>query len=336
MLLRNSAFLVFASFEPFCGKSYFAAVQASESPRRQLDRRNGTYYKIVMAVSKTSSSADRDPHAAKAGFDAEWAGSKRIWRRLMMPLYCFPDTGLLGLTPLRLHILICGFPRSGTTLLQMMLENGLPEARRFGYEVGGWRAATYSWRNHAMVISKVPHDVFRLQALKDFYKGRKAQLRIILMVRDPRDVLTSQRKTGGPKGYVVGPQRWRDHYQAFVRWQNDPDAMLVRYEDLVSDVDGQQARVEAFTGEKMSTPFSHFHDIERPDFDTQTLNGLRPVEQSLLFRWAGPDHHARIEEVLREMPDLPQILISLGYEPDDSWIERWRHQEPAHVAAVAQ
>src|SRR5690348_217375 len=100
---------------------------------------------------------------------ASWPRLLQLERRLLMPLYRLPDTGLLGLTPLRTHILVCGFPRSGTTLLQLMLENSLPHARRFGREVGGWRAATYAWRNHAVLISKVPHDMFRLDPLRKFY-----------------------------------------------------------------------------------------------------------------------------------------------------------------------
>jgi len=39
-------------------------------------------------------------------------------------------------------------------MLQMMLENAMPQARRFGCETGGWRAATFAWRNHALLISK--------------------------------------------------------------------------------------------------------------------------------------------------------------------------------------
>lgn len=241
-----------------------------------------------------------------------------------MPIFQLPDTGFLGLTPLRTHILICGFPRSGTTLLQMMLENALPEARRFGCETGGWRAATYAWRSHSVVISKVPHDVFRLTALQNFYSVRAARLRVILMLRDPRDVLTSRRQTGGPPGYCVGVERWRKYYAAFLRHQNTSDVCVVRYERLVADVQAEQERIESFTGERGQVPFSRFCEIERPDFDTSTLNGLRPAETSLVARWMRPEHRDRVRHVLQEMPELPDALVQLGYERDTCWVQQWR------------
>jgi Sulfotransferase domain len=282
-----------------------------------------------------TSELDKVVSGDSANFGEQWDWLRRMERGVLMPLCRVADTGILGLTPLRLHILICGFPRSGTTMLQMMLENGLPNARRFGREVGGWRAATYSLRNHAIVVSKVPQDVFRLNPLRRFYAGRKAELRIILMVRDPRDVLTSRRKNGGPAGYVVSSARWQRYYDAFCASREAADAVVVRYEDLVKDVAGQQARIERFTGEKMAVPFEQFHTVERPDFDLQTLNGLRPVESSLLRRWAEAEHRARIEQVLRELPLLPGALIDLGYERDDAWADAYRSGFAAPAGAAS-
>ena len=255
-------------------------------------------------------------------FSDSWPLLKRIRRRFVMPFYRIPDTGLFGLTPLKKHILICGFPRSGTTMLQLMLENGIPDALRFGRETGGWRAATFCWRNHAKAITKVPHDLFRLTPLRNLYAKRDVQLKILLMLRDPRDVLTSQRTTGGSFGYVVSSERWRRYYEAFKRHQNDPDVIVVRYEDLVTNVDNQQTRIEHFTGETMTAPFSRFNEVERPDFDTSTLNGLRPVDQSLVARWSAPNHFSRIRQILTELPELPNSLIDLGYATDTSWLDR--------------
>jgi hypothetical protein len=264
-----------------------------------------------------------------------WPLLKRLRRQVVMPLFRVPDSGVFGLTKLQMHILICGFPRSGTTMLQMMLENALPQARRFGREVGGWRAATFSWRNHPLLISKVPHDVFRLQSLRNFYARRQAKLKIILTVRDPRDVLTSQRNVGGPAGYVVSSDRWCDYYEAFLRHRREPDVLEVRYENLVCNVESEQSRIEGFLDLKMTVPFREFHQVERPDFDTSTLNGLRPIEQSLLARWVQPQHRQRIEQVLAELPQLPQAVMEFGYETVMGWIERWRHAQVAQPWGTA-
>jgi hypothetical protein len=257
-----------------------------------------------------------------SAFAAHWAPLKRFRRLMLMPVFCVPDSAFFGLKPLRTHILICGFPRAGTTLMQMMLENAHPGARRFGREVGGWRAATYSLRNHSIMISKVPHDIARLDALRRHYAGRRAQLKIIAMIRDPRNILTSQRTLDGILQYVVCPARWRFYYRNLLEQREKEDVLIVRYEDLVSDVECEQARIEEFTGEKVTYPFRMFHEFERTDFDTSTLNGLRPVEKTLLDRWREPMHRPRIQQVLRELPELPQALIDLGYEADNDWINQ--------------
>lgn len=276
-----------------------------------------------MSVSSSDQSWNARETSPEGLIDSQWPLIKRLRRRLICPVYRLVDSGLPLLTPLRKHILICGFPRSGTTLLQMMLENGIPTARYFGKEFSGWRAATYTWRNHDIVISKMPHDLFRLDSLRCFYSMRSADLKIILTLRDPRDVLTSQRKTDGPEGYVVGPERWRSYYHALLKQMDHSDSIIVRYEQLVSDPGSVQKCVESFAGEKMVTPFQHFHTVDRPDFQTNTLNGLRPVETSLVGRWSDPEHRAYLQKILRELPELPEALVKLGYEPDTKWVDQY-------------
>jgi len=267
---------------------------------------------------------------------SDWTWHKRLRRRLIAPLYRISDTGLFGLTPLRIHILICGYQRSGTTLLQAMLEHALPHARRFGKEFEGWRAATYSWRNHAVMISKVPNDLFQLHRVRNFYQGRQAKLRTILVIRDPRDVLTSKHSATRVGDYVQNPVEWRKFHTYFRLYCNDPDVLVVRYEQLVTDTSGTQARIEAFIGEKVERRFEDFHQELRDDFDTRHLNGVRPVDRSHVGRWALPEHRDRIEGLLlREIPDLCQILVELGYEPDESWVQRWQFDHAAKTVATA-
>ena len=262
--------------------------------------------------------------SAETIFDG-WGPLKRARRRAMARVYRFADSGWFGLTRLEQHVLICGFPASGTTLLQLMVENGLPQARRFGREVGGWRAATYCWRNHPVVISKVPHDLFRLNPLRNFYAGRRADLRVVLTLRDPRDLLTARRKRScGTVDYCLTPGQWRQYWRAFAAHRHDAGTTVVRYEALVADPAAEQARVEAFLGRPMATPFADFLTVDRPDFDPTTLCGLRPVETSRVARWAADEHRGRVAQLLADLPELPDVLARLGYEPDDRWAEAYR------------
>jgi hypothetical protein len=257
---------------------------------------------------------------------------KRLHWKLRRAIFCLPDTGLFGLTPLRTHILISGYPRAGTTLLQMMMEYALPEARRYGRERSGWRVAAYKWRNDAVIISKLPSDICILAELQAFYRRRSARLRPIVLLRDPRDVLTSRHATTGDDAYFIDIGEWRQYHDAVARHLTDRDVLIIRYEDLVSDIAGVQARIDSFTGEPSRRPFADFHKEGRQDFDTLNLNGVRPVEAGNVARWQRPAHRARIEQILREVPDFPQILIDTGYEQDAEWIE---FGVPRHKSSAA-
>jgi hypothetical protein len=206
-----------------------------------------------------------------------------------------------------------------------MMEAALPRARKFKREIRGWRAATSRFRNHEVMITKRPRDIFDLHRIKRFYRERQAKLRTIITVRDPRDALTSSHpRSVRKRPYHFTIAGWRDLYPHLARYLHDPEVLVVRYEDLVSDLDGVEASIEAFVGERIEHSFSEFHKGVPRYFDTRALNGVRPVDGRGVGRWKLPQHTARIEEILRQLPDFPQQLIDLGYEKDSNWLS----QEP--------
>jgi hypothetical protein len=268
------------------------------------------------------------PQLAYSGYSAmqqrvkrfeRWPVWQQVRRGVQAPIYRFVDTGLFGLTPLKTHILICGFPASGTTLMQLMIENGLPNARRFGKERSGWRAATYSVRNHSVLISKQPRDLLRLDPLRNFYSRRDARLKIILMLRDPRDLMTVQRERNGTLGYCGCFAAWQNDYRSYLQQRDRSDTLVVRFEDLIQNPFPQQQRIEEFTQCSMQVPFDAFQQVKRTDFDTSTLRGLRPIDPTRVARWKEPIHHDRICQALSHLPELPGALLRLGYETDEAW-----------------
>src|SRR5687767_14328183 len=69
------------------------------------------------------------------------------------------DRGNLGLRPLETHVVICGFPRSGSTLLLLMAEACFARAKTFHRERSALSAARTVWRNHSLMITKNPNDI---------------------------------------------------------------------------------------------------------------------------------------------------------------------------------
>jgi hypothetical protein len=255
----------------------------------------------------------------------DWPWLKRWRRRFLAAFYRLPDRGWFGMTPLELHAVICGFPRSGTTLLQLALQFAHPQARGFRGETDGWRAATYCYRNHRVLFSKVPADLFELDRLRAFYRTRSARLRVLAMVRDPRDQLTSQHALQAEPYQSF--ETWRRYYRAFTAEQEHADVHVVSYEDLVADPTGVQKQIEAFLELPPGRPFTAFHTANWNQFDLFALNGLRPIDATTVGRWKHATHRPRISAALHTLPQLPQALIDLGYELDKTWLGAYQGSE---------
>ena len=94
--------------------------------------------------------------------------------------------------PLQTHVVMCGFPRSGSTLLQVVAEACYTKARAFREERAAINAARDLVRTHALMITKQPSDLFHVDEVRQFYAPLRTQLRFVLTKRDPRAILTSR------------------------------------------------------------------------------------------------------------------------------------------------
>ena len=225
------------------------------------------------------------------------------------------------MTPLEAHLVICGFPRSGTTLLQLMAETAYPSARTFGVERSGLGAANNDFPGSApLIISKQPDDIFRIDEIRDSYtwRGTRTRVRFIVSVRDPRAVLTSVHGMNRDI-YWVSAERWRSTYLHYDYARGFDDVIVVEYRDLVLEPQKVQGQLAAAIGIEPERAFADFHQSVPGEFNTLALNGVRPLDPATLDKWREPKHADRIRHLLREMPELPDRLIEMGYEHDTAW-----------------
>ena len=247
-------------------------------------------------------------------------------RHLRTEVIRFIDRGWFGLTPLEAHLVICGFPRSGTTLLQLMVETAVPEATRFGRERSGLGIARKHWPGRSpYLITKRPDDIFWIDEIREFYTqlGTRTRARFVICVRDPRAVLTSRHETD-KSVYWVSIDRWRAIYNHYQYLAGADDVCVVEFKDLVSRISDVQQRLTKLMEWKVSANFDEFHQRVPEDFQTVALNGVRTLDPNTLERWARPEHAERMRYLLREMPELPARLIEMGYERDDAWTSAYR------------
>lgn len=229
------------------------------------------------------------------------------------------DRGWLGRTPLEGHVVVCGFPRAGTTLLDLLVRHCVADVWGWHEEVPALTAALDAHRNHRWMCTKDPRDVHRLDAVRDHYATRRGELRALVLVRDPRDVLTSTHAGYPPsRGYYCETSRWRAVWQAVTSVEDDPDVAIVRYEDLVQHPDAVQARLTAWLGWEVVRPFASFPRAvttagTRLDAMTRgALGGLRPLDERGIGRWQRPEHADRLAGCRAAIPELDEAIARWG------------------------
>jgi hypothetical protein len=139
------------------------------------------------------------------------------------------------------------------------------------------------------------------------------------MIRDPRDVLTSFHASK-PDDYYLSCDRWLALYEHYRYVRDDDDVLVVRYEDLVSDCESVQARLQEFAGLKTEMSFKEFTNAVPEGFETIALNGIRPPDTNSVGRWRQSQHRERLQSILASLPELPLYLIDMNYEADAGWV----------------
>ena len=104
--------------------------------------------------------------------------------------------------------------------------------------------------------------------------------------------------------------------------------MTVRYEDLVSDADSQQARImQTYPFLEKTHPFSEFNKYSQASkINQDAMNDLRPPSKDRIDAWK--KHLPRIKAQMLTHAGLEQALINHGYEPDTQWTKILDNVEP--------
>ncbi|MEE8600440.1 sulfotransferase [Euzebya tangerina] len=250
---------------------------------------------------------------------------RRVAKRLLRAAV---DRGLPGTTPLDAHLVICGFPRSGSTLLQLVVDACVHDVCSFVGEVEARWAAQFANRNHRWLLTKRPADITAVDDVRCWYTRNPGRAVFLVTVRDPREVLTSTHKGYPPsRGYYCEIERWQDVHRRIRAIEADPDVVVVSYEELTGQPSDVEARLGAELGWSLSIPFERFHErarasTELPAIDVGALGGVRPLQPPPTGRWAAASHRERMREVVRRAPEVLSACRHWGYTTDDHWAEQ--------------
>lgn len=244
----------------------------------------------------------------------------------------------------RTHVLICGFPRSGTSLLFNMMAATLPGYRRDEFE----RYAPNRLHRLGNYITKAPMDVFHVRELDKLNINRK-KLAILVVVRDVRDVLSSRHPLI-PDEFFIGfdhswwpnrttPEGWSysapgivDIFDEMFRIRERSDVMFVRYEDLVLEPGTVQAHVAdrfslPFTGsfaqyDRITTNHPYLYKGRHKARDEALALEGKPLTTTRVQRWRTDQRiRNRVRSQFERCSRLFEPLEFFSYESSRTWFD---------------
>ena len=215
-----------------------------------------------------------------------------------------------GILPRR--IIICGSPRSGTTLMNELMKcydavyvmNREESALRFPYMVTGKK----------FVVTKHPLDFRRLDKIIAVFD----EPFILFMLRDPRDVVVSRHYKQN-NNYLVNFRVWLEAIQAYESLTYDKK-ILIRYEDLTNAPGTIQREIAERIGLSVNMNFKDFYkNVDATHQDIKSLGSIRPIDPKNSGKYLKREHANRIIEQLQKYPEFSECVIRYGYEKDRSW-----------------
>lgn len=246
-------------------------------------------------------------------------------------------------------IFVVGCPRSGTTLLRLMLDSHpaiscgpethfvaplqqvmdrWPALSRFGFEREYWYEKLADFvdsfqsdyarrRGKRRWADKTPLYALHLDFVNDLFPRSQ----VVHLIRDGRDVVASHRDSWGYRSALGASDKWRRFVTAARSFGDraEPDRYLeIRYEDLVDDPEATMRATLAFLGEAWDDAVLRYDDAAHdvyPGYAAVTDEHRRSDgDESLIYR-SRVSGGGRLDPVLRQLFTVRagRLAAELGY-----------------------
>lgn len=233
------------------------------------------------------------------------------------------------------QIIICGFPRGGTSLVFNMLTATMPEYKNMGREASALSviAKRGNW------ITKLPRDISNLKKISKS-NFRKKKILVMILFRDPRDAITSVHRLLPDRYYMGFDERGFNQcglgaiYESCQEVLESPpeglDVVTVYYESLCLDPLPLQSEIEGKMFHKFDTDLSNFHLLKEGMAYRSNQNAEEIASEEItsirIDKWRDPKHFDRIRSQFERFPKLFTMLEELGYETDRRWFQPYKRK----------
>lgn len=281
----------------------------------------------------------RSVQAPQVERDAEVGLSKKLFQNELshfsLPGYFRNRLAGTKISVPPLFIVGCG--HSGTTMLRHVLGMhsrlyAVPyESRIFFHSRSKIALADWVWSLTAISlgksrwVEKTPSHIHRMAQILKAYPDA----RILLLIRDGRNVAISLRKRWGD--FERSVSRWVEDNRAGEPYWNHPNVMVLKYEDLVSNFEGEMREICDFIGEPFEDVFLNFTrpaEVEggNGQAEAHSPDGAQPRE--LRDRQISRGLYGAEERWRQQMTDEERsqfkaiagdMLVEYGYASDKDW-----------------
>ena len=129
---------------------------------------------------------------------------------------------------------------------------------------------------------KSPANVFYFKEIIDYFEG---SVKIIQMVRDGRDVVTSIHPSNNSKHWV-SIKRWTSSVEAGLKYRNVPQVITIRYEDLILDYGLTIRRICEHIEEKIDNRIMNWYEFAKIKKNKNIVgHKIRPVFTSSIKKY---------------------------------------------------
>jgi hypothetical protein len=237
----------------------------------------------------------------------------------------------------RVHIV--GAARSGTTMLHYAMgafQNALLCERETSpvwspSTLESFRIALKNLGSTVLYVTKRNFSWYTPAKIIDLkHEVRSGGLGLIMLVRDPRDALTSRHANAHGQHYYLEIDRWLSSINAgeglFDSLSDYPRKIIIRYEDLISDPNGTCEKMCRHLNLQLKSEITDFGDLPRSvalaksriSMET-ALNRLRAFDPSSIGKW---------KKFSSDMSYLNNIMENTYYRTSlEKFMSRYRYIE---------
>jgi len=226
-------------------------------------------------------------------------------------------------------IIIGASPRSGTTLLLSILDAypNIHSIQRQTYAFTKWtedepcippridRLYREFIRHRVSPkakrwCEKTPRNIQYFDKILNYFKEN---VRLIHMIRDGRDVVTSKHPLHKPDRYWVSVDRWVDDVKDGLKFKDHPQVFTIKYENLIFNFNHEVKKLSHFLNENFIPTDRSWKEKTSVKKSKHWAEPIQDLHARSIKRWKKEEHKQRMEE-FNQHTEAKHLLKKLEYE----------------------